>query len=412
MRLSKFLAAALCAAVLATCICSCGLISESTYEQAEKFGNGVRDFIQPEESSQNSSPESNPESSFPETSGPDFQNSSPISPEPDYYRQHLTELEQREYDFLLAAAEKRQKTAEISTADEAILTAALRALYADHPEFFWMENGGSFYTSGSHSEYHFLLNSLIENADAAQQEIDTAVNEFLNTIPEDASDYQKVKLVFDFLVDSISYDVNSANSGNIYGALVEKKARCEGYARAAQYLLNKMNIFCTYVTGETTDGQPHGWNLLFLDGEFYHMDATWGDPSFTGETVESMAGYRNYLYLCATTEEILHSRTIDETYAAMPLCDSDTHSYFTESERWIADDSFSETFEPILRDAIQDQEPFVSVRFADPADLEQAISILFDQQQIYQLFTENQLSLTEVSYLTDPDFGILTIFLH
>ena len=63
-----------------------------------------------------------------------------------------------------------------------------------------------------------------------------------------------------------------------YGALVEKKAVCQGYAEAFQLLMRLAGIDCLTVSGSTRrrGDENHAWNLVKLPGEDYcHVDVTW-----------------------------------------------------------------------------------------------------------------------------------------
>ena len=54
---------------------------------------------------------------------------------------------------------------------------------------------------------------------------------------------------------------------------------CAGYAASVKYLLDKIGIPCIYVQGtslETNIG--HAWNIVEIEGEYYYVDATYGDP--------------------------------------------------------------------------------------------------------------------------------------
>ena len=102
------------------------------------------------------------------------------------------------------------------------------------------------------------------------------------------SDYDKIKIIHDYLIDSIEYenDLTQNNVYDIYGALVQKRCVCEGYAKAFQYLMNEMGIENTIVIGIGTNSknetENHAWNYVKLDGEWYAVDVTWDDPIITG----------------------------------------------------------------------------------------------------------------------------------
>ena len=91
------------------------------------------------------------------------------------------------------------------------------------------------------------------------------------------SDYEKVKKAHDYLCNHIKYTLNGGPEVyTAYGALVEGKAVCEGYAIAFQRLMEAMGIPC-YIASGVVKGEGHAWNLVQLNGQWYHLDATWDD---------------------------------------------------------------------------------------------------------------------------------------
>ena len=66
-----------------------------------------------------------------------------------------------------------------------------------------------------------------------------------------------------------------------------------------QYLMNLLGLECTYVVSES-----HAWNLLKLEGDYYHLDVTWGDGSDTKAEKNSGSSV-SYDCFCITTEETL-----------------------------------------------------------------------------------------------------------
>ena len=75
----------------------------------------------------------------------------------------------------------------------------------------------------------------------AKKQIEQVKNAIITNI-EGKSHYEKIKIIHDYLIDSIEYEKNLEldNVYDIYGALVAKKCVCEGYAKAFQYLLNEV----------------------------------------------------------------------------------------------------------------------------------------------------------------------------
>jgi len=100
--------------------------------------------------------------------------------------------------------------------------------------------------------------------------------------------YKKIQVIHDYLVDNISYEesISKDNIYNMYGALVNKEAVCEGYAKAFKYLMDKIGVESIVVIGVATDSngdtQNHAWNYINFSNSWYAIDVTWDDPIIIG----------------------------------------------------------------------------------------------------------------------------------
>lgn len=115
-------------------------------------------------------------------------------------------------------------------------------------------------------------------------ELEKICEEILAEIPQELSTYKKEKKIHDYLVENVAYgypegvDSEDSTAYNAYGALVEGKAVCNGYAQAMKLLCDLSGVKCELITGQA-DGENHAWNLVRLDDdEWYHVDVTWDDP--------------------------------------------------------------------------------------------------------------------------------------
>lgn len=92
------------------------------------------------------------------------------------------------------------------------------------------------------------------------------------------SDVAKVKTIHDYVVNLVRYD-DSLKDHSAYGGLTAKKHStvCQGYALIMYKLLTDAGVPCHYVTGDA--GGPHAWNIVKINKKWYHLDATWDDPS-------------------------------------------------------------------------------------------------------------------------------------
>lgn len=94
------------------------------------------------------------------------------------------------------------------------------------------------------------------------------------------SDFQKVKAVNDYIVLNTEYSYNTKGSPYmVHTLLTEGKAVCQAYALLAYRLLQEIGMDVYYVTG-MAGGEYHAWNMVKVDGKWYHLDTTWNDPVF------------------------------------------------------------------------------------------------------------------------------------
>ncbi len=95
---------------------------------------------------------------------------------------------------------------------------------------------------------------------------------YLNKIDDDMSDFDKALILHDELVLNSSYLL----TGETYDLMVNGKGKCYGYSEAYSYLLAQAGINSEIVESET---MYHQWNKVEIDGEYYHVDVTWDDPT-------------------------------------------------------------------------------------------------------------------------------------
>ena len=55
--------------------------------------------------------------------------------------------------------------------------------------------------------------------------------------------------------------------------MIQGKGICSGYSDAMAIFLNKLNIINYKISND-----EHIWNLVYVDGKWYHLDLTWDDP--------------------------------------------------------------------------------------------------------------------------------------
>ncbi len=107
------------------------------------------------------------------------------------------------------------------------------------------------------------------------------VSEALTWIPNNATRFQIVQALHDYLVRNCVYDRSAVNevispSRTAYGALANGKAVCQGYSLAYKLLLRRAGVPAVYVA---SDSMQHAWNMVQMENNgWYHVDVTWDDP--------------------------------------------------------------------------------------------------------------------------------------
>lgn len=261
---------------------------------------------------------------------------------------------------------------------------------ADHPEFAdcaaLVNTQGGFFTPAYVAGVALADE---EQQSVMQAQIDEASRACFEGIVVSADDYTKVKHVYEWLAENTSYGKEYADRDDdrviikatgsesftldagssiyrdhgqtVYNALVEKRAVCGGYARAFQYLLQQLGIECTYVSGTALD-DLHAWCLVKLDGDYYYIDPTWGDPEYD-DYWDLMQTNQNldYRYFAVTSDDIAHTHVADDAFA-LPLCWAIADNYYVREGLFFST-ADAARFGYALREALQNDRS-VSIRCA------------------------------------------------
>ena len=189
---------------------------------------------------------------------------------------------QRLYQGLLAKQE------EINVSEFQIPTSEIATLFErvvnDNPELFYVDSSVSWsFTAGSKMVLS-VFPSYVEGLPAdAGEKMEQAVTEALSLVEPGMSQAEKALVLHDYLMNTVTYDWETATTGwpidnmvfSAYGALVNKNAVCNGYALAYQMLLKQVGINAVKLTSGDLN---HAWNLVEINGSWYHVDVTWDDP--------------------------------------------------------------------------------------------------------------------------------------
>lgn len=190
------------------------------------------------------------------------------------------------FDLLYAAACQREKRVWLpegvayQDAD-----AAADALICDCPELCALENR---YAVGYYQDEPDVAIYVTLYYGLPQEAQDTLLREASALSAElSDTDWARAAQLEEFLCQRAVYDADAPGRDSAYGALVDGRAACEGYARAMMLLARLAGIPCGLVTGEADAGgtaQLHAWNIMLLDGVYVQADPTWDDLPGHGAT--------------------------------------------------------------------------------------------------------------------------------
>ena len=165
---------------------------------------------------------------------------------------------------------------------------------------------GEFNVESQHFPVEFTYRFSCEEMSNMNRAAEAAANEIMLGVTDEMTTYDKLKYFHDYLITHCESDSEDAYANTIYGALVRGKALCEGYAKSFSYLCNKAGIENIIVTGETDTA--HMWNMVKIDGNWYHVDVTWDKPD--GTIAEMYPDMVMYQYFLVTDSVIENNHTI------------------------------------------------------------------------------------------------------
>lgn len=269
----------------------------------------------------------------------------------EYYFKQLTEEEQRVYRELLKGIRAREKEFYLTISDDNSIDRSYHAVLKDHPEIFWVHNREKIYkTTYSDSDY-CVFTPGYTYTDSEIDEIQTAMEQSFQEvralIPEDAGDYEKVRIVYTYVIDHTQYQTGEDDQ-SIAGVFWKKSAVCAGYAGAVQYLLERLDIPCIYVDGSTKGStEGHAWDIVKIGQEYYYVDAINGDqPDFLNGDAAQLEEHKTiiYDYLCPFPEEYEKTYTPSEELT-VPACTAKDLDFYVLNQGYFEDYSWQDIYD-------------------------------------------------------------------
>lgn len=322
-----------------------------------------------------------------------------------YAYECLEETEKQLYDQILKGILTWQEKIELPVVEVEAIERAYHAINCDYGGLFWV-NGYTYTTYTLEDQVislefapSFTMDQ--EQKQRYQDEVDRVVDEWLQGISIHDSDYDKAKYVFENLIQRVDYQEGAPESQNILSVFLYGETVCQGYACATQYLMRHLGIPCMVVSGTARD-EAHAWNIVLLDGQYYHMDTTWGNSRYLNQDQEENK-YIDYSFMCTTDQEITKSHQLNMEFE-MPACTAVENNYFVR-ENCYFDSWTPEEMGRLFQQSREDGQEAVTIKCSN-AELYQQMKEYFIEEQHIADYCQG---MTRIHYLERPEFCEFTI---
>lgn len=243
-------------------------------------------------------------------------------------------------------AEKRQILLEFEDrVEEALLTgkneADMTGLDMDYNLFIQMSQMIPYFVNGirpmsfTEGASVFFVNPLSqEETSGLINTVHEVISDVDNLTEETMTDLEKALVVHDYLVYKSEYDYDNYLNGTIPydsyycgGILVNGRGVCNGYARAFEYFMYREGIECYMISSTEMN---HAWNIVSIDGRYYHVDCTWDDP------VQDRLGKVQHKYFLVS-DSAMKSERNHYGWTTSLVCDDTSYdnAFWTEVESQI-----------------------------------------------------------------------------
>lgn len=326
-------------------------------------------------------------------------------------REQLPTALQSTYDALDDAISRYQQTPVAVTVTPEELRLVITALGMDHPEYFWFDGQAAYVSTTTQGEESISCELSYtmdwEDVQTTQQVLEAYVETCFSTsaVSQAQDDYETILAVYRYIIEHTDYVVEEPDQ-TLISVVTQGRGTCAGYARLFQYLMHQLDIPCTLALGYSQDGESHGWNVVFCQGNWYHVDVTWGDPlDAQGQPGDTLS----YTYFMLTDGEIQKTHT-PEGDIPLPKCNATECNYYRKSGLQLSHwDSLS--YEGLMRRAVEQQEVWFTVRFDGKEAYDRAMEALIEDSGIMTVFSNCGISVPEdgVTYSYQDTFYEISV---
>ena len=171
--------------------------------------------------------------------------------------------------------------------------AAMSSIIYSSPEYFYLQSAyGISSSEGAVVSVTPTYTATKEEVLGMREIYQERLAEIVAGAPENGSDFDKILYLHDYFIQNYTYD-ETLTIRDAYTFFTQKTGVCQAYMLGLIAAARELGLESIPVT---SDAMKHAWNLVKIDGAWYHVDITWDDnkshPTLTSYTyfLQSDAG--------------------------------------------------------------------------------------------------------------------------
>lgn len=245
-----------------------------------------------------------------------------------YYYNQLNKEQQKVYYAMKEGLLKMQESFPVWKLTNRELSDIYFMVRMDCPEIFYSVKFSYRYYPDSTAvelvpEYLFTKDKIKEHRQAMESRVKKLARQ-----AESLDEKGKQLFIHDFIVKNVKYDkLKKEYSHEIIGTLGNGVAVCEGIAKAVKILCDALGIWCIVALSEANPDKGikyrHAWNIVRINGSYYHMDATFDNTLSKDEVIR-------YDYMNLSDKQIF--RDHEPVIWKVPECPDNDHCYYREKK--------------------------------------------------------------------------------
>ncbi|MBQ1190184.1 MAG: peptidase, partial [Lachnospiraceae bacterium] len=246
-----------------------------------------------------------------------------------FYYNQMSKVEQAVYHAMKTGFSEMATSFLVPRVEAKVLGEVFFRMRLDHPEIFYAVNFKyrSYRDSNNLEiipEYLFEKSKVKDHQKAMKSRVEKLVRPAAKM-----SEKEKEQYIHDFICQNVHYDkLKKAYSHEIIGPLGQGVGVCEGIAKTVKILCDQLGIWCIIAISEANPEKQikyrHAWNIVRIDGKYYHLDATF-DNSLGKDSPEIRYDYFNL-------DDSRMYRDHEPVIWKVPVCSDGEHFYYKEKK--------------------------------------------------------------------------------